>query len=258
MNEAAIKPHLDRYWLNSPEKDTDEFHRQVHEVCDLYERTPELKQQGVHVISTDEKTGIQAIERDHTTHAAEPDAGRPNELREYNYDRHGTLCLIANFDVAAGRIITPTPGPARTEEDFVNHIAQTIVQDSTGRWIFIADQLNTCKSASLVESVAQQCGIGTYLGIKGKEGILKSMETRKAFLEDKDHRICFVYTPKHASWLNQVEIRFSILVRRLLKRGNFKSIELMKKRILKFIEFFNETMAKAFKWTYKGRPLAVN
>ncbi len=117
--------------------------------------------------------------------------------------------------------------------------------------------LNIHKSASLVEFIAEQCEINIDLGIKGKDGILKSMATRQEFLSDLGHRIRFIYTPKHSSWLNQVEIWFSILTRRLLKHGNFSSTEHLKSRILKFIEFFHRTMAKPFKWTYKGRPLTT-
>ncbi|MCP4398089.1 MAG: IS630 family transposase [bacterium] len=146
------------------------------------------------------------------------------ERREYNYDRHGTLCLIANFEVATGKVVSPTLGPTRTEEDFVAHIARTLSQDPQGTWTFVTDQLNTHQSAGLVELVAKACHIEDDLGKKGVRGILKSMDTRKAFLSAPSHRIRFVYTPKHASWLNQVEIWCSILVRRLLERGSFRSI----------------------------------
>jgi transposase len=81
------------------------------------------------------------------------------------------------------------------------------------------------------------------------------MESRRTFLEDNSHRIRFVYTPKHSSWLNQIEIWFSILSRKLLKSGSFSSIEELRERILAFIEYFNRVLAKPFKWTFSGRPL---
>lgn len=198
-------------------------------------------------------TGIQALERLHPTLPMEP--GKP-ERREFEYIRHGTQTLIANFEVATGMVITPTVGQTRTEDDFVEHIRRTIQTDPQAQWIFVMDQLNTHKSEALVRLVAQECTLTNDLGEKGKSGVLKSMESREAFLTSLAHRIRFVYTPKHASWLNQVEIWFSILVRKLLRRASFKSIEELRERILAFIEYFNKTMAKPFKWTYKGRPLA--
>jgi len=145
----------------------------------------------------------------------------------------------------------------RTEADFLAHIQQLVESDPQGQWILIADQLNTHKSASLVKWIAEQCGIEDELGEKGKEGVLQNMTSRAEFLQDEGHRIRFIYTPKHCSWLNQVEIWFGILSRRLLKRGQFKSTDELKERILKFIEFFNEILAKPFRWTYIGKPLVV-
>ena len=165
--------------------------------------------------------------------------------------------MIANFDVVTGEVVAPTIGPSRTEEDFAAHIAHTIATDPEAAWLFIVDQLNTHKSEALVRLVANACGIADDLGEKEKRGILQSMPTRAAFLSEVNHRIRFLYTPKHTSWLNHMELWFSILVRRLLKRGNFTSVEDLRERILAFIAYFNQTMAKPFKWTYKGRPLTV-
>jgi transposase len=255
LEEMDVKPHLSRYWLhNERNKDPVTFDAEVKTVCDLYAAAPTLYQQGIHLISLDEKTGIQALERKHPTRPVRP--GQV-ELREFEYIRHGTLALIANLEVATGQVIMPSLGPTRTEEDVVAHVRQTLVLDPDGGWIFLADQLNTHQSEGLVRLVAEACQIDTDLGVKGQSGILESMETRKAFLEDESHRIRFVYTPKHTSWLNQIELWFSILVRKLLKRASFSSVDDLWQRILKFIDYFNRTMARPFKWTYAGRPLTA-
>ncbi len=221
-------------------------------VCETYADALRLHNEGAHVISTDEKTGIQALERLHPTLPTRP--GRTERI-EFEYRRHGTLCLIANFDVATGKAILPTIGPTRTEHDFAAHIERVIDTDPDATWIFVLDQLNTHKSEALVRLVAERCGVGDSLGLKRKEGILKTMATRKKFLEDPDHRIRFVYTPRHASWLNQVEIWFSILARRALKRASFTSLAELRRRLLDFIDYFNAVLAKPFRWTYAGKPL---
>lgn len=233
---------------------------QVKRVCDLYEQAPQLHAHGIHLVSTDEKTGIQALERAAPTKPMQPGvAGQAGkcERQEYEYIRHGTQCLTANFEVATGKQIAPSIGATRTEPDFVAHIAQTVATAPSDQWIFITDQLNTHQSESLVRWVAKAIGETCDLGEKAKSGILKSMSSRAEFLADEKHRIRFVYTPKHCSWLNQIEMWFSILVRRLLKRASFKSTDELRQRILEFIEYFNRTLAKPFKWTYKGRPLTV-
>jgi transposase len=229
------------YWLNAKPDDPGAFAAQVAAVCEVYQHAPAVAEQGGHVISTDEKTGIQALERAAPTLPIKPGIV---ERPEYEYLRHGTQCLIANFDVATGEVVAPTIGPSRTEEDFAGHIAQTIATDPEAPWLFIVDQLNIHKSEALVRLVANACGIEEELGEKEKRGILQSMQTRAAFLREVSHRIRFVYTPKHTSWLNQIELWFSILVRRLLKRGNFTSVEHLRECILAFIAYFNKTMAK--------------
>ena len=219
-------------------------------MCVLYEQAQGLYEEGTKVVSCDEKTGIQALERMITSMKS----GR-YERQEHEYERHGTLCLIANFEIATGKVIAPTIGNTRKEKDFEKHIKRTVETSPLASWIFVVDNLNTHQSESLVRYVAKACGIKEELGKKGKSGILKSKKTRAKFLSDPAHRIRFVYTPKHASWLNQVEIWFSILVKRLLKRLSVKSKQELKEKISGFINYFNTTMAKAFKWTYKGKPL---
>jgi transposase len=240
------------YWLNAKPADPAVFADQVAAVCQVYQQARSFTQQGGHVMSTDEKTGIQALERAAPTLPLQPGLV---ERPEYEYIRHGTQCLIANFNVATGEIIAPSIGAPRTEEDFAAHIAQTIATDPEAPWIFIVDQLNIHQSETLVRLVARACRIEEDLGEKEKRGVLKSMQTRAEFLSDVSHRIRFLYTPKHTSWLNHIEMWFSILTRRLLKRGHFTSVEDLRERLLAFINYFNRTMAKPFKWTYTGRPL---
>lgn len=201
-------------------------------------------------------TGVQALER---KHPGLPLRSGKVERREYEYIRHGTLTFIINFDVATGQVGLVSAGPTRTEQDYLEHIQRTVAAEPEVRkWHFVADNLNIHQSESLVRYVAALSEIDeTSLGIKGKAGILQSRHSRAEFLSQSDHRIVFHYTPKHAPWLNQVEIWLSILVRKLLKRGSFTSVEHLKAKVLAFVDYYNRTMAKPFKWTYKGKALAA-
>ena len=198
-------------------------------------------------------TGIQALEHKYPDKPVIP--GKAARL-EFESIRHGTIHLIGFFDVATGRMERPYLNPTRTEEYFVEAIRALVETDPEASWTFVCDGLNIHKSESLVRFVAEQCGLSEDLGCKGKSGILKNQESREEFLHQKDHRIRIVYTPKYCSWMNQIEIWFGMINRRLLKRKSYQSIEELKESILRFIEQYN-IMAKPFRWTYKGIPLTV-
>ncbi len=219
----------------------------------MYHAAPALSAAGERILSTDELTGVQALER---KHPGLPLAPGKVERREFEYVRHGTVTFILNRDVVTGEVVAPSAGPTRTEEDFVAHIRQTVATDPDAtRWHFVVDNLNIHQSESLVRYVAGVSDVTDDLGIKGKSGILANQQSRAAFLHDPTHTIVFHYTPKHASWLNQIEIWLSILTRKLLRRGNFLSVEDLRAKVLAFIAYYNRTMAKPFKWTYTGKAL---
>jgi transposase len=253
LREAALQPHKSRYWLNTTEKDPQRFAEQVKAVCDTYLAAPQRERiEGTHTVCVDEMTGLQALERIAPSKAMI--AGKCERI-EFEYERHGTLCLIGNFVVTTGELIRPTLGATRTEADFVRHIEQTVATDPEGSWVFVLDNLNIHGSESLVKTVAEACEIPLDLGKKGKHGVLKSVASRQAFLSEPSHRIRFVYLPKHSSWLNQIEVIFGVIMRKVIRRGSFSSVNDMHTKLLNFIGYFNRIFAKPFRWTYTGRPL---
>jgi transposase len=210
------------------------------------------------VVSTDELSGVQALERKHPDLPLAP--GKVSR-REIEYIRHGTRTFILSRDVATGPVIGPSCGATRTEADFLAHLQGVLATDPLAtRWHFVVDNLDIHRSESLVRWVASESGLwGTDLGEKGKRGILKNRQSRAEFLSDSSHRIVLHYTPKHTSWLNQIELWLSILAlaRKLLKRGSFTSVADLEAKVLAFIDYYNRTMAKPFKWTYQGKPLVA-
>ena len=236
-------------------KPDDQFDAKVQDICRLYRDAPERASRGERIVSTDELTGVQAIER---RHPGLPPAPGKVERREFEYVRHGTQSFMINFDVVTGQVVMPSVGPTRTEVDFAAHVARTIASAPEVRqWHFVVDNLNTHQSEALVRLVAAESELDIDLGEKALYGILATQARRAAFLSDPTHRIVFHYTPTHASWMNQVEVWLGILVRKVIRRGNFTSVSDLQQKVLAFITYFNHTLAKPFKWTYEGKPLQV-
>ena len=251
LNATDLQPHRSRYWLNAkpdPQKD-----QKIRTVCALYQQAQAAAARGELTFSLDEMTGIQALARIAPDHPMQP--GQPVR-REFEYERHGTLSLLAGLEVAGGKV-QGFCRPTRNEADFLE-LVDTLVQAHPRalRFTFVLDNLNTHQSESLVRYVARDAAIAeSLLGVKGKAGILQSQKSRASFLNDPAHRIRFCYTPKHASWMNQIEIWFGILVRKVIRRGHFISLADLQQKLEAFVDYFNRTMAKPFKWTYQGKPL---
>ena len=254
LNDVDVRPHKHQYWLHSREKyeSPETYNAKIDSINSLYRQAKETasasgENVGTRILSTDEMTGIQALEHKYPDKLPTP--GKDAKI-EFEYIRHGTTSLTGFFDVVTGCVEPPFLNQTRTEEDFVKALDEVISRDPAKRYCITADNLNTHESESLVRYVAEQIGDKQDLGMKGKSGILKSKESRAQYLSDTDHRICFYYTPIHCSWMNQIEIWFGIINKRLLKKKSFKSVEELTQSIITFVEQYNRYFAHPFNWKY--------
>jgi hypothetical protein len=243
LDEADLKPHRSVYWLNSHDPD---FDTKAHAICQLYVNSPTISQQGRLVICCDEKTGMQALGRPDPTQPAQP--GKP-ERRENDYIRHGTRALIASFVVATGEVIGDL-GSTRTSVDFaahLGHVAGQFPEIEGCDWVL--DNLDTHWSLDVCRVVAELCRV-PFVAAE-----LRTGPQRRTFLTEPTHKHVFHFTPTHGSWLNQVELWFSVLGRRFLKRGEFNSMAEFEERLLAFLNDYNKRHAHPYRWTYTGTPL---
>jgi hypothetical protein len=243
LDQAVLKPHRWHYWLNSPDP---EFYPKMYAIIELYLNALDMYERGEIVLSVDEKTSIQALQRKYPHKPMIP--GRV-ELIEHEYKRHGTCCLTAGLEVATGEVmglLTPNR-PAEVFAEFIQWVCRTYAEAPSIH--IVLDNLNTHYHALTCQVVADFCHCPM--------GPIETGRQRKVFLADPSKRVVFHFTPSHASWLNQVEIWFSTLVRKVIRRGDFSSVDDLQDKIIRFIEYYNEYLAKPYKWTYTGKPLAV-
>jgi DDE superfamily endonuclease len=239
LDQLVLKPHRWVYWLNSPDSN---FEPKMLHIVDLYLRPPA---DGL-LFSLDEKTGIQALERKYPDQPSQP--GQPYR-REHSYQRHGTQDLLAAFEISSGNIFAKT-FDGHSSVYWEGFIKELVSQYPEGqKFHFIQDNYSTHSTPQLCQLIAQLCHVPLPE--------LKTQEDRRRWLRQENKRIVFHYLPTHASWLNQIEIWFSMFSRKLLKRLNVSSLQELKDKISQFIEYYNDKLAHPYQWTYTGKPLAL-
>jgi hypothetical protein len=243
LSEADLKPHRSQYWLNSHDP---AFDAKAKAICQLYLAAPCFYEQGRLVLSSDEKTGMQILQRKYPTRLARPGF---IEKREFEYIRHGTRALLTTFCVPTGQVVWDL-SPTRTSVDWVRHLDHVAAQfPLMNRFDWVVDNLNTHWSMEVCRWAAH------HSGIPFAAKALQSGHARRTFLSDPSHRHVFHFTPIHGSWLNQVELFFSVLSRRFLKRGDFASAAEFEERIRTWLTIYNRDHAHPYRWTYTGEPL---
>jgi transposase len=256
LRTVHLQPQRRKYWCFTTEKDHALFRSQVDQICKVYLDAQKMfETQNTRTICVDEMTGVAANER-----RAESKPALPGQIAkvECQYTKHGTLSLTGSWDVVQGQMIHATVDETRTADDFAHHIRRTVQVDPAANWIVVADNLNTHYGEAMVRTVAELIGFEEHaLGDKKKrQGVLGCVRSRREFLTDPSHRIRFVFTPKHSSWLNQIEVIFGVIGRRVIRPGSFTSQQDLKDKLLAFIDYYNRTFAKPLDWTYSGRPTA--
>jgi hypothetical protein len=243
LAEADLKPHRSTYWLTSHDP---QFQAKAQEICQLYLDAPRLFAAGELVICTDEKTGILIRQRKYPTLPVRP--GQPRR-REHEYIRHGARHLTASFVVATGQVVHDL-GLTHNSADFAAHLRHVVKQlPAAPRYHWVLDNVSTHWHLVVCQAVAQLCGID----FEPKK--LKTGKQRRAFLCDPSHKQVFHFTPKHGSWLNQAELFFSVISRKLLSRDDFAGVEDFLARIEQWLAWYNQKWAHPYRWTYAGTPL---
>lgn len=242
LRDADLQPHRFRYWLKSPDPD---FDIRMKDVVDTYLAAPERSKRGIATFCMDEKTSIQAKERKRPDRRMQ--RGVPQRL-EFEYIRHGTLCLTAAFNVASGEVRS-TITVQRPATVFAAAVREACLSVPDAPEVHIvADQLSTHWHQEVCKVVAELSNV-PYDPREHRSG-----KERKAFLARAGKRVVFHFTPKHASWLNQVEIWFSVLGRKLINRGTFKSLADLESQVREFVAYHNRFLARPYRWTYTGLP----
>jgi hypothetical protein len=244
LEEADLKPHRSVYWLDSHAPD---FQVRAEEICQLYLAAPTLWQQHREVVlSTDEKTGILIRRRKHPTKACKP--GQPRR-REHEYVRLGSRHLSATFCVPTGQLAYDLT-QSHNGSDFVAHLLHAVEEmPKAERYHWVLDNNRTHSTPGVCACVAALSGIA-FDAAK-----FKTAKDRRAWLCDPEHKHVFHFTPVHGSWLNQVELFFSVFSRSLLRRDDFASVEAFLRRVEEWMDDYNSHKAHPYRWTYTGTPL---